>query len=74
VSTEASKVGTPRVQRRSAVVAGRLRKVDDTLTRDAAFLRESTDHPFKVTLPAASWFAAPPAYRAGVTDQVPCMS
>jgi 5-methyltetrahydropteroyltriglutamate--homocysteine methyltransferase len=52
------------------VVAERLRRVDSTIAREAAFLREITGHPFKVTLPAGSWFAAPSAFRPGITDQV----
>src|SRR5262245_8017868 len=37
-------------------ITGRLRKVDSPLAREAQRLRWITDHPFKVTLPAASWF------------------
>jgi 5-methyltetrahydropteroyltriglutamate--homocysteine methyltransferase len=37
-------------------IAGRLRKVDSPLAREADRLRAITDHPFKVALPAASWF------------------
>jgi 5-methyltetrahydropteroyltriglutamate--homocysteine methyltransferase len=37
-------------------IGGRLRKVDSPLAREADRLRATTDHPFKVTLPAASWF------------------
>jgi 5-methyltetrahydropteroyltriglutamate--homocysteine methyltransferase len=37
-------------------ISGRLRKVDSPLAREADRLRAITDHPFKVTLPAASWF------------------
>jgi 5-methyltetrahydropteroyltriglutamate--homocysteine methyltransferase len=50
------------------VVAGRLRKVESTLAREAGFLASITEHPFKVTLPAASWFAAPFVFKPGVTD------
>lgn len=52
------------------IVADRLRKVDSTLAREAALLHSLTDMPFKITLPAASWFAAPSAYRKGITDAV----
>lgn len=52
------------------IVSGRLKKIDSTLKREAEFLREITEHPFKVTLPAASWFAAPATYREGITDLV----
>jgi 5-methyltetrahydropteroyltriglutamate--homocysteine methyltransferase len=37
-------------------ITGPLRKVDSPLAREADRLRAITDHPFKVTLPAASWF------------------
>jgi 5-methyltetrahydropteroyltriglutamate--homocysteine methyltransferase len=37
-------------------ISGRLRKVDNPLVREVDRLRAITDHPFKVTLPAASWF------------------
>jgi 5-methyltetrahydropteroyltriglutamate--homocysteine methyltransferase len=37
-------------------ITGRLRKVDSPLAREAALLRTVADRPFKVTLPAASWF------------------
>jgi 5-methyltetrahydropteroyltriglutamate--homocysteine methyltransferase len=37
-------------------ISGRLRKVDSPLAREADRLRGITDHPFKVSLPAASWF------------------
>jgi methionine synthase II (cobalamin-independent) len=37
-------------------ITGRLRKVDNPLAREAARLHAITDRPFKVTLPAASWF------------------
>jgi len=52
------------------VVSGRLRKIDSTLAREASFMKSVTDFPFKVTLPAASWFAAPHTFRQGITDQV----
>jgi 5-methyltetrahydropteroyltriglutamate--homocysteine methyltransferase len=37
----------------------RLRKVDSPAAREAAFIAAVTDHPFKVTLPAASLFTHP---------------
>jgi methionine synthase II (cobalamin-independent) len=37
-------------------ISGRLRKVDSPLAHEADRLRAITDHPFKLTLPAASWF------------------
>jgi 5-methyltetrahydropteroyltriglutamate--homocysteine methyltransferase len=46
----------------------RLRQVDSPAAREAAFMARLTDHPFKVTLPAASLFThpfgvTPDAYR-----------
>jgi 5-methyltetrahydropteroyltriglutamate--homocysteine methyltransferase len=40
-------------------VQRRLRKIDSPAAREAAFLASVTDHPFKVTLPAASLFTHP---------------
>jgi 5-methyltetrahydropteroyltriglutamate--homocysteine methyltransferase len=40
-------------------VAERLRTIDSPAAREAAFLSRLTDHPFKVTLPAASLFTHP---------------
>ncbi len=37
----------------------RLRRVDSPAAREAAFMARLTDHPFKVTFPAASLFAHP---------------
>jgi 5-methyltetrahydropteroyltriglutamate--homocysteine methyltransferase len=37
----------------------RLRRVDSPAAREAAFMQRLTDHPFKVTFPAASIFAHP---------------
>jgi 5-methyltetrahydropteroyltriglutamate--homocysteine methyltransferase len=37
-------------------ITGRLCKVDSPLAREAGLLRTVADRPFKVTLPAASWF------------------
>ena len=51
------------------VVNGKLRKIDSPAAREAAFLTELTDHPFKVTFPAASFFLYPVAsFIEGVTD------
>ena len=50
-------------------ICGRLRKVDNPLVRDADRLRSITDRPFKVTLPAASWFLPTAFYEKGVTDR-----
>jgi 5-methyltetrahydropteroyltriglutamate--homocysteine methyltransferase len=46
-------------------IAGRLRKVDSPLAREADLLRSITDRPFKVTLPAASWFLPAAFYEPG---------
>lgn len=50
-------------------VAGRLQKVDSPLAREAAFLRRITGHPFKVSLPAGSWFLLPENFSPGDTDR-----
>jgi 5-methyltetrahydropteroyltriglutamate--homocysteine methyltransferase len=50
-------------------VAGPLRKVDNPLAREVAFLTEITDHPFKVSLPAGSWFLLPENFQPGDTDR-----
>lgn len=50
-------------------VAGRLRKIDSPLAREAEYLRSITGHPFKVSLPAGSWFLLPENFRAGDTDR-----
>jgi 5-methyltetrahydropteroyltriglutamate--homocysteine methyltransferase len=50
-------------------ICGRLRKVDNPLVRDTDRLRSITDRPFKVTLPAASWFLPTAFYEKGVTDR-----
>jgi len=40
-------------------IEARLRKVDSPAAREAAFMAQHTEHPFKVTFPAASIFAHP---------------
>jgi 5-methyltetrahydropteroyltriglutamate--homocysteine methyltransferase len=50
-------------------ICGRLRKVDNPLVRDTDRLRSITDRPFKVTLPAASWFLPTAFYETGITDR-----
>jgi 5-methyltetrahydropteroyltriglutamate--homocysteine methyltransferase len=52
------------------VVRHELHKVDSPGAREASFLRGLTDHPFKVTFPAASIFWFPLAFVPGVTDRV----
>ena len=47
-------------------ITGRLRKIDSPAAREAAFLASLTPHPFKVTFPAASIFAHPFSYDAGL--------
>ncbi len=49
-------------------IEDRLRPVDSPAAREAAFLAELTDHPFKVTFPAASLFALPFTFKPGVND------
>jgi 5-methyltetrahydropteroyltriglutamate--homocysteine methyltransferase len=50
--------GVPRIARR-------LRKVGSPLARETDRLRAITDHPFKVTLPAASWFLPAAFFEEG---------
>ncbi len=52
------------------VVEAELHSIDTPAAREAAFLATLTDHPFKVTFPAASIFWFPLAFVAGVTDRV----
>jgi 5-methyltetrahydropteroyltriglutamate--homocysteine methyltransferase len=52
------------------VVKGQLRKIGSPGAHEAAFLRGLTDHPFKVTFMAASFFWFPLAYIPGITDKV----
>ena len=51
------------------VVDGELHKIDSPAAREATFLKSLTDHPFKVTFPAAAIFWFPLAYVAGGTDR-----
>ncbi len=51
------------------VVSARLRKAVSPAAREAAFLAAITDHPFKVSLPAGSWFLLPENFVPGVTDR-----
>jgi 5-methyltetrahydropteroyltriglutamate--homocysteine methyltransferase len=46
-------------------IEARLRKVDSPAAREAAFMARLTDHPFKVTFPAASIFVHPFGVSAG---------
>jgi 5-methyltetrahydropteroyltriglutamate--homocysteine methyltransferase len=50
-------------------ICGRLRKVASPLAREADRLRSITAHPFKVTLPAASWFLPAAFFEKGITDR-----
>jgi 5-methyltetrahydropteroyltriglutamate--homocysteine methyltransferase len=52
------------------VASAKLRKVASPPARDAEFLRGITSHPFKVTLPAGSWFLATENFVPGITDRV----
>lgn len=49
-------------------VVDRLRVVDTPAAREAEFLAATTDHPFKLSLPAASFIALPFNWRAGIND------
>ena len=46
----------------------RIRKAGSPIAREAAFLAGLTAAPFKVTLPAASWFLSPDNWVPGITD------
>ncbi|MQA85668.1 MAG: 5-methyltetrahydropteroyltriglutamate--homocysteine S-methyltransferase [Streptosporangiales bacterium] len=46
------------------VIERRLSKAGDFAGREAAFLVSATEHPFKVTFPAGSWFMAPALNKA----------
>jgi 5-methyltetrahydropteroyltriglutamate--homocysteine methyltransferase len=46
-------------------IGGPLRKVGSPLAREADRLRAITDHPFKVSLPAASWFLPSAFFEEG---------
>jgi 5-methyltetrahydropteroyltriglutamate--homocysteine methyltransferase len=50
-------------------VEGRLRQVDSPAARESAFLASVSEHPFKVTFPAASIFTHPFSFEQGVTDR-----
>jgi methionine synthase II (cobalamin-independent) len=50
------------------LVVDRLRMVDTPAAREAAFLSATTDHPFKLSLPAASFIALPFNWRVGIND------
>jgi 5-methyltetrahydropteroyltriglutamate--homocysteine methyltransferase len=52
------------------VVQGELHTIDSPGAKEAAFVSTLTDHPFKVTFPAASIFWFPLAFVHGVTDKV----
>jgi 5-methyltetrahydropteroyltriglutamate--homocysteine methyltransferase len=52
------------------VVDGELHKIASPAAHEATFVKSLTDHPFKVTFPAASIFWFPLAYVPGVTDKV----
>jgi 5-methyltetrahydropteroyltriglutamate--homocysteine methyltransferase len=49
-------------------VVDRMRIVDNPARREAAFLATVTDHPFKVTFPAASFLALPFNWKEGIND------
>jgi 5-methyltetrahydropteroyltriglutamate--homocysteine methyltransferase len=50
------------------LVTDRLRQVGSPAAGEAAVMRRTTDHLFKVTFPAASFFALPFNWRIGVND------
>lgn len=50
-------------------IVDRLRPVDSPAAREATFMASTTDHPFKVTFPAASIFGHPFTFKRGLTDK-----
>jgi 5-methyltetrahydropteroyltriglutamate--homocysteine methyltransferase len=50
-------------------VAGKLTKVGNPLVTEAEFLTEITNHPFKVTMPAASMYQWYDVWTPGVSDK-----
>jgi 5-methyltetrahydropteroyltriglutamate--homocysteine methyltransferase len=48
----------------------RLTKIDTPVTREVSYLDSITEHPFKVTFPAGSFFLLPMVFVPGVTDKV----
>jgi 5-methyltetrahydropteroyltriglutamate--homocysteine methyltransferase len=55
--------GTPRI-------VARLRKTGSPAVAEVEYMNRITDHPFKVTFPAGSFFCLPFIYRNGVTEKV----
>lgn len=55
--------GTPRI-------VGRVRRTGSPAAAEATYLKEITDHPFKVTFPAGSFYCLPFIYKNGITEQV----
>ena len=51
------------------VVAERLEKVSNPLVTEASFLAQTTTHPFKVTMPAASMYQWYGVWTPGITDK-----
>ena len=51
-------------------VAARLEKVGNPLVAEAEFMAQITDHPFKVTMPAASMYQWYGVWTPGITDKV----
>jgi 5-methyltetrahydropteroyltriglutamate--homocysteine methyltransferase len=49
-------------------VVDRMRIVDRPADREAGFMAATTDHPFKLSFPAASFLALPFNWRVGVND------
>jgi 5-methyltetrahydropteroyltriglutamate--homocysteine methyltransferase len=49
---------------------GRLKRIDNPVTREAQYLGSVTDHPFKVTFPCGSFFLLPMVFQEGITDKV----
>ncbi|MQA15733.1 MAG: hypothetical protein GEV09_16700 [Pseudonocardiaceae bacterium] len=52
-----------------AIINRRLRKVGSPAVDETEFLKSTTQHPFKITFPAGSWFRMPFLWKPGVTDR-----
>ena len=62
--------GDVRESRPPPTVAARLEKVGNPLVAEAEFMAQITDHPFKVTMPAASMYQWYGVWTPGITDKV----
>src|SRR5262245_21515427 len=52
------------------IVSGRLRKIENPISREINFMKANTESRFKITIPAGSFFELPFVYQNGVTEKV----